>query len=100
MNLKLTSINGGLKIEVHENSSQKSGITTGSVATAASVAALLKLVDKAPDIVKITAPTTTLTVEIEDTSFIDNNTARAIVKKPNYNDPDVTRGMELSLIHI
>ena len=46
MNLKLTSINGGLKIEVHENSSQKSGITTGSVATAASVAALLKLVDK------------------------------------------------------
>ena len=95
MNLKLTSINGGLKIEVHENSSQKSGITTGSVATAASVAALLKLVDKAPDIVKITAPTTTLTVEIEDTSFIDNNTARAIVKKPNYNDPDVTRGMEI-----
>ena len=39
MNLKVTSINGGLKIEVHENSSQKSGITTGSVATAASVLA-------------------------------------------------------------
>lgn len=86
---------GGLKIEVHENSSQKSGITTGSVATAASVAALLKITDKSPDVVKITAPDTELTVEIEESISINDIKAKAIVKKPTYNDPDVTRGIEI-----
>ena len=82
-------------MEVHETSSEKSGITTGSCATAASVAALLLLTNQKTDIVTISAPNTELTVEIEDIKLIDEKTAKAVVKKPTYNDPDVTRGMDV-----
>ncbi|OED30882.1 cobalt-precorrin-5B (C(1))-methyltransferase CbiD [Methanosphaera sp. WGK6] len=82
-------------MEHHKNSSEKSGITTGSVATAASVAAILKLTDNAPEIVQISAPNDELTVEIEETILLTENKAKAIVKKPTYNDPDVTRGIKI-----
>lgn len=82
-------------MEVHENSSEKSGITTGSVATAGSVAALLKILGKEVSNVEITAPTSKLNVEIDDTYLINPTCARASVIKPTYNDPDVTRGITI-----
>ncbi|MBE6493829.1 MAG: cobalamin biosynthesis protein CbiD [Methanosphaera stadtmanae] len=94
MCINLFEKNGGLKIE-SQNSKEKFGITTGSVATAASVAALLKIIDKSPEVVTISAPDTELTVEIENTEIINQNKARSIVKKPMYNDPDVTRGIKI-----
>ena len=82
-------------MEAHENSPEKSGITTGSVTTAASLAALLKLTDKAPEVVEIRTPITKLNVKIEKSKVIDDKTAQASVIKPTYNDPDVTRGIEI-----
>lgn len=43
----------------------------------------------------IIAPNTKLNVEIHSTKLISENKAQAIVKKPTYNDPDVTRGIEI-----
>lgn len=82
-------------MEAHKKSPDKSGITTGSVATAASLAALLTVENKAPEIVEIQTPTTKVKVEIQQTKKITENTAQAIVKKPNYDDPDITRGIEI-----
>ena len=84
-----------MKIEHHVNSKEKSGITTGSVSTAASVAALLTITDKSPEVVKIKAPKSELTVEIKECKAINPNQATASVIKPTYNDPDVTRGIEI-----
>ncbi len=44
---------------------------------------------------EIEAPTSKLNVEIEKSELIDKNTARSIVQKPTYNDPDVTRGIKI-----
>jgi len=82
-------------MEAHENSAQKSGITTGSVATAASVAALLKIRGEETSVVTIEAPKNKLTVEIEDSRSIGDSSAMAVVVKPTYNDPDVTRGIKI-----
>ena len=56
---------------------------------------MLKIIDKSPEVVTISAPDTELTVEIEETEIINKNKARAVVKKPMYNDPDVTRGIKI-----
>ncbi|WP_323737423.1 cobalt-precorrin-5B (C(1))-methyltransferase CbiD [Methanosphaera sp. ISO3-F5] len=82
-------------MEHHENSKEKSGITTGSVATAASVAALLTITDKTPEVVTIDAPNSELIVEIKESKSINSTKASATVIKPTYNDPDVTRGIEI-----
>lgn len=82
-------------MEHHKNSEEKSGITTGSCATAASVAALLTILDKAPAVVNIIAPNNQLTAEIYDTKKISDTRAEAVVEKPTYNDPDVTRGIKI-----
>lgn len=82
-------------MEHHKNSEEKSGITTGSVATAASVASLLTILDKTPSVVNIVAPNSKLTVEIFETKRLSENKARAVVEKPTYNDPDVTRGIKI-----
>lgn len=82
-------------MEVHENSDEKSGITTGSVATAASVAALLSILDKAPEVVNIIAPNDELTAEIYETKKLSDISAKAVCEKPTYNDPDVTRGIKI-----
>lgn len=85
----------GSIVEVHENSDEKSGITTGSVATAGSVAALHKLLGKNVSVVEITAPTSKINVEIEKVEQTSPNCAKASVVKPTYNDPDVTRGITI-----
>ena len=82
-------------MEHHKNSNEKSGITTGSVSTAASVAALLTITDKSPEVVTIRAPNSELVVEIKETKPVSAIKARATVIKPTYNDPDVTRGIEI-----
>lgn len=43
----------------------------------------------------ISAPDTELTVEIENAEIINQKKARSVVKKPMYNDPDVTRGIKI-----
>lgn len=43
----------------------------------------------------ITAPNSELIVEIKETKPISSTKASAIVIKPTYNDPDVTRGIEI-----
>ncbi|MCD7782037.1 MAG: cobalt-precorrin-5B (C(1))-methyltransferase CbiD [Methanosphaera sp.] len=78
-----------------EEDDQKSGITTGSVATAASVAALYCLFDKSADVVEITAPNDKLVVHIDSARKLSDTTATAVVEKPTYNDPDVTRGIKI-----
>lgn len=82
-------------MEAHKNSKDRSGITTGSVATAASLAALLTIEDNNPEYVEIQTPTTKVKVKIEKTQKIDTKTAKATVEKPNYDDPDITRGIEI-----
>ncbi|MDO5851917.1 MAG: cobalt-precorrin-5B (C(1))-methyltransferase CbiD [Methanobacteriaceae archaeon] len=73
----------------------ENGITTGSVATAASLAALLRIKNQDTHIVTITTPKETINVEVEHTTKLAPNKATATVKKPTYNDPDVTRGIEI-----
>ncbi|RAP53850.1 MAG: cobalamin biosynthesis protein CbiD [Methanosphaera sp. rholeuAM130] len=82
-------------MEHHKNSREKSGITTGSVATAASVAALLTIFDKSPEVVDIIAPNNKLTAEIYESKKLSDTKACAVVEKPTYNDPDVTRGIKI-----
>ncbi|WP_461436527.1 cobalt-precorrin-5B (C(1))-methyltransferase CbiD [Methanosphaera sp.] len=82
-------------MELHVNSNEKSGITTGSVSTAASVAALLTILGETPEVVTIEAPNSELIVEIKETKPINQNKASASVIKPTYNDPDVTRGIQI-----
>ncbi|WP_292475295.1 cobalt-precorrin-5B (C(1))-methyltransferase CbiD [Methanosphaera sp.] len=82
-------------MEHHVNSNEKSGITTGSVSTAASVAALLTILGETPEVVTIEAPNSELIVEIKETKPINQNKASASVIKPTYNDPDVTRGIQI-----
>lgn len=55
----------------------------------------MKILGKNTEVVNITTPKTELTVEIKETKLINNSTAKATVKKPTYNDPDVTRGIEI-----
>ncbi len=78
-----------------QDNDDENGITTGSVATAASVAALLCIRGKTPEVVEIEAPEDTLTIHIENTKKLNDNEATATVKKPSYNDPDVTRGIDI-----
>lgn len=82
-------------MEAHKNSKEKSGITTGSVATAASLAALLKIKNKEVHTVEIKTPTTKLKVQIDEVKKLDNDKAIATVTKPMYNDPDITRGIQI-----
>lgn len=59
------------------------------------MAALLTITDKSPEVVTISAPNSELIVEIKETKPISSIKASAVVVKPTYNDPDVTRGIEI-----
>ena len=67
------------------------GVTTGTVATACSLAALDAILES-PDIacVKVETPKTTLDIIIDECKLILPNKAYAIAHKNPYNDPDVT----------
>jgi cobalt-precorrin-5B (C1)-methyltransferase len=72
------------------------GITTGSAATAAALAALLSILHKTkPSFVKINAPFGDLEIEILSAEKLDNTTGKALVVKKPYPDPDVTINLEI-----
>lgn len=72
------------------------GITTGSAATAAALAALITIIeDKIPEFVKISIPTGTLEIEIKCAEKISKNSGKASVIKRPYPDPDVTVNLEI-----
>ena len=67
------------------------GVTTGTVATACSLAALDAILDS-PDIacVKVDTPKKTLDIIIDECKRISSFKAYAVAHKNPYNDPDVT----------
>jgi cobalt-precorrin-5B (C1)-methyltransferase len=67
------------------------GVTTGTVATACSLAALDAILDT-PDIacVKVETPKKTLDIIIDECKKLSSSKAYAVAHKNPYNDPDVT----------
>src|SRR5664280_1502133 len=70
------------------------GITTGSAATAAALAALLSIKDKVNE-VEIKTPIGELNIQIEHSEKLNTYSGRASVIKYPYNDPDVTKNIEI-----
>lgn len=72
------------------------GITTGTVATACSLAALDAILDS-PDIacVKVETPKKTLDIIIDECKLISPFKAQAVAHKNPYNDPDVTVNLDI-----
>ncbi|MBX7075689.1 MAG: cobalt-precorrin-5B (C(1))-methyltransferase CbiD [Methanobacteriaceae archaeon] len=79
----------GLKPEI--------SVTTGSLATAAALASLKKLLNENKKIenVNIVTPTEKLNIIIKSNEKISSNKARSICIKYPYNDPDVTVGLDI-----
>ncbi|MBQ6098280.1 MAG: cobalamin biosynthesis protein CbiD [Methanobrevibacter sp.] len=72
------------------------GVTTGTVATACSLAALDAIIDS-PDIacVKVETPKKTLDIIIDECKLLSSFKAQAIAHKNPYNDPDVTVNLDI-----
>ena len=70
------------------------GITTGSAATAAALAALLSIKEKV-SLVNIKTPLGCLDISVDNSQKIDDYSGRASVVKMPYHDPDVTINMEV-----
>lgn len=72
------------------------GVTTGTVATACSLAALDAIVDS-PDIacVKVETPKKTLDIIIDECKLLSSFKAKAVAHKNPYNDPDVTVNLDI-----
>lgn len=72
------------------------GVTTGTVATACSLAALDAIIDS-PDIacVKVETPKKTLDIIIDECKLLSSFKARAVAHKNPYNDPDVTVNLDI-----
>ena len=72
------------------------GVTTGTVATACSLAALDAIIDT-PDIVcvKVETPKKTLDIIIDECKRLSESKAYAVAHKNPYNDPDVTVGLAI-----
>ena len=72
------------------------GVTTGTVATACSLAALEAILDTS-DIacVKVETPKKTLDIIIDECKKLSDNKAYAIAHKNSYHDPDVTVGLAI-----
>ena len=77
----------------HLNDSEY-GITTGSAATAAALAALLSIKGKVNE-VEIKTPIGELNIHIEHSEKLNTYSGRASVIKYPYNDPDVTKNIEI-----
>lgn len=71
------------------------GITTGSAATAATLAAFLAIQKKEISPLSIYSPFGKLDIDIHSFKKIDSNFGRACVIKMPYNDPDVTKNLEI-----
>ncbi len=72
------------------------GVTTGTVATACSLAALDAILD-GPDIacVKVETPKKTLDIIIDECRLLSSFKAQATAHKNPYNDPDVTVNLDI-----
>jgi len=72
------------------------GVTTGTVATACSLAALDAIIES-PDIacVKVETPKKTLDIIIDECRLLSSFKAQAIAHKNPYNDPDVTVNLDI-----
>ncbi|NYT18443.1 MAG: cobalamin biosynthesis protein CbiD [Methanobacteriales archaeon] len=77
-----------------EGQGQEYGITTGTAAAAAAVAALLSL-ERAVDFVPIETPLGKLEVLVEDSKKLGPDHGWATVRKMPYPDPDVTQNLEI-----
>lgn len=85
------------KNKVSKQSTVDFGLTTGSLATATSLAALKKIIDPSEtiDIVKISTPFDELDVDIRNFDLLDKNKAESTAVKYPYNDPDVTVNLKI-----
>lgn len=79
--------------ENNENSPY--GITTGSAATAAAVAAVLTVNENIISQIDIETPFGILKIDINCSKKINSNSGRACVVKMPYNDPDVTTNLKI-----
>ena len=76
------------------------GITTGSAATAAALAALLSIKGKVSS-VNIKTPLGCLDISVKTSQKIDDYSGRASVVKMPYHDPDVTINLEVQVeVHL
>ncbi|MDD1773943.1 MAG: cobalt-precorrin-5B (C(1))-methyltransferase CbiD [Methanobacterium sp.] len=82
-----------LDIPIKEN---KYGITTGTGAAAAAKAALLVLLGEEAQKVAIKTPLGKLPIEIKESRKLTETHSQATVIKKPYNDPDVTRNLEIT----
>ena len=72
------------------------GVTTGTVATACSLAALDAILDTSDIVcVKVETPKKTLDIIIDECKVISSNKAYDVAHKNPYNDPDVTVGLDI-----
>lgn len=71
------------------------GITTGSAATAAALAALLAINNSKTPYVNIKSPFGILKIHINCSKKRNSNSGRACVMKMPYNDPDVTKNLKI-----
>jgi cobalt-precorrin-5B (C1)-methyltransferase len=72
------------------------GITTGSAATAAALAAIITIIeDNIPEFTKISIPGGELEIEIQSAEKISKTCGKASVIKRPYPDPDVTVNLEI-----
>jgi cobalt-precorrin-5B (C1)-methyltransferase len=73
------------------------GLTTGSIATATSLAALKKIINPRADtdFIRIKTPFNELDVKIENCEILGGNKAEAFGIKYPYNDPDVTVNLKI-----
>ncbi len=85
----------------HKNAGEKDnknspyGITTGSAATAAALAALLVINDDEVSYVNIETPFGILKIIVNYSKKFNSNSGRACVIKMPYNDPDVTKNLKI-----
>jgi len=70
------------------------GITTGSAATAAALAALLSIKGKVKE-VEINTPLGEIILDVKHSEKLNSYSGRASVVKYPYNDPDVTKNLEI-----
>jgi cobalt-precorrin-5B (C1)-methyltransferase len=85
--------NTGELMKNHGNSPY--GITTGSAATAAAIAALMTIIDDNTSHVNIETPFEILKIIINCSEKISSTSGRACVIKMPYNDPDVTTNLKI-----
>lgn len=82
--------------ELKENNKNSPyGITTGSAATAAALAAVLTVTEGDISQIEIESPFGMLKIDINCCEKINSNSGRACIIKMPYNDPDVTTNLKI-----